>query len=258
MSKKSLWLLPVTFLLFLGLAPEIAQYPRLNPLSATGNPLRLILVLFVGAVPLLVLALGLLRLRPFRLKQTLATILVFLTLFLGVPVSILLAASAGPGSGMAVLHGFALSFALAGVFAFMVQEPMDYWGGDLSLVLLTLSGGVALYSLIGVPVSAVQAMRTADGAPYCLAQGARDDSPLRSLPALRNIAFDFDLRPDLTGQPDFYPNHILVVQGGERRFYYWAPGAMAFRPVTPEHPANGRLGRVCTPRAGFLWGLRPV
>ena len=259
MSKKSLWLLPVAIVLYLGLAPEMAELLRLNPFRGGLSAVQRIVYLQLALFAPLVLGLALLRLTRKRISSTMGTLLIFAVIVYGVISSILLASGAGAGSGNAIMHGFALTFALTGIVAFMVQDPMHYWGGNLSLVMLTVATGAALYSLAGVPLAAWQTLRLAEGNPYCLATRAQNNYELRSIPDLRNFSVDMYLRPDLTGEIDLYPNHILVVQGSEtRQFYYWSPAGMRFNPVTPEFPANGRLGRVCQPRPGYLWGLRPI
>ena len=259
MSKKSIWLLPFVLVMLLGLAPELSEYRAINPLTSLrrGGVLRLLVVVLLAGAPLIVLTLGLLRLTRWRMRSTPATLWIFGILSYGIVASVVLASAAGLGSANAIVHGFALTFAVTGMVAFMVQAPMHYWGGNLSLVMLTLATGVALYSLAGVPSSIWQTVKLAEGQPYCLAGGPRNNDPLRTIPSLRNISLDFNLRRMVTGDVDLYPNHILIVQSPEvREYYYWSASAREFIPVTPDYPANGLLVRACEPQEDFLKTLR--
>ena len=257
MSRKSVILLPFAFIMFLGLSPEIAELVRLNPLAPNQSVVRRIVYFLLAGFAALTLLLAFVRLYRKRLNSLVGSTLVFFILPFGIGASILLAAGAGAGSGNGIVHGFALTFALTGMVAFMVEDPMHYWGGNLSLVMLTLATAAAVYSLLGIPMAISQALQLADGAPFCLATRPANNYILTSIPDLRNFSVDLYLRPDLTGSVDLYPNHILLVEkGASREFYYWSPRAMSFVEVTPDFPANGKLARVCIPRPDFLSTLR--
>lgn len=257
MSRKSVILLPFAIIIFLGLSPELAELVRLNPFSGNMSVVRRVVYLLLAGFAFLTLLLALIRLYRKRLSSIMGTTLIFLVLPFGIAASILLAAGAGAGSGNGIVHGFALTFALTGMVAFMVEDPMHYWGGNLSLVMLTLATAAAIYSLLGIPMAMSQASQLADGAPFCMASRPVNNYILTSVPDLRNFSVDMYLVPDLTGSIDLYPNHILLVEkGAEREFYYWSPRAMSFIEVTPDYPANGKLARVCIPRPDFLSTLR--
>lgn len=133
MSKKSIWLLPFVLVMLLGLAPELSEYRAINPLTSLrrGGVLRLLVVVLLAGAPLVVLALGLLRLTRWRMRSTPATLWIFAILSYGIVASVVLASAAGLGSANAIVHGFALTFAVTGMVAFMVQAPMHYWGGAI-------------------------------------------------------------------------------------------------------------------------------
>lgn len=257
MSRKSVILLPFAILIFLGLSPEAAELQRINPFQLQMSVVQRVVYTLLGLFAPLVLLLALIRLYRKRMTSLMGTTLVFFVLSFGIVASVLLAAGAGAGSGNGIVHGFALTFALTGIVAFMVEDPMHYWGGNLALVMLTLATAAAVYSLLGIPMAISQALDLADGSPFCMAARPVNNYILTSIPDLRNFSVDVYLRPDLTGQIDLYPNHILLVEKGvEREFYYWSPRAMSFIEVTPDYPANGQLGRVCIPRLDFLSTLR--
>ena len=257
MSRKSVILLPFAILIFLGLSPELAELARLNPLNPNLSVIQRVVYSLLAGFATLTLLLALIRLYRKRLSSLMGTTLIFFVISYGIVASVLLAAGAGAGSGNGIVHGFALTFALTGMVAFMVEDPMHYWGGNLSLVMLTLATAASIYSLLGIPMSIAQANRLADGNPFCIAARPLNNYILTSVPDLRNFSVDMYLRQDLTGSIDLYPNHILLVEkGASREFYYWSPRAMSFLEVTPEYPANGQLGRVCIPRSDFLSTLR--
>lgn len=257
MSRKSVILLPFAVIIFLGLTPELAELQKVNPFSPQLPLLRRVVFVLLGLFGPLVLLLALIRLYRKRISSLTGTTLIFLVLPFGIIASVLLAAGAGAGSGNGIMHGFALTFALTGMVAFMVEDPMRYWGGNLSLVMLTLAFFCSIYSLLGIPMSISQAKQLANGNPYCIAARPANSYPLVSLPDLRNFSMDMNLAQDLTGSVDLYPNHILLVENGaQREFYYWSPREMKFLVVTPDYPANGLLGRVCIPRPNYLSSLR--
>lgn len=257
MSKKSLILLPFAVIIFLGLTPELAELRKVNPFNLQLPLIRRVVFVLLGLFGPCVLLLALIRLYRKRISSLTGTTLIFFVLTFGIVSSILLAAGAGAGSGNGILHGFALTFALTGMVAFMVEDPMRYWGGNLSLVMLTLAFFASVYSLLGVPMAMSQARELANGNSYCIAARPANSYPLTSIPDLRNFSVDVSLGPDLSGSVDLYPNHILLIENGaQREFYYWSPREMSFLEVTPEFPANGRLGRVCIPRPNYLSGLR--
>lgn len=257
MSRKSIILLPIAVIMFLGLTPELAELRRLNPFQLQLSIIQRIIYSLLALFGPLVLLLALLRLTRRRISSLMGTTLIFLILSYGLVSSVLLAAGAGAGSGNGIVHGFALTFALTGMVAFMVENPMRYWGGNLALVTLSLAFMASVYSLLGIPLAVAQASELAGGNPFCIAARPANSYLLTSVPDLRNFSVDMFIAPDLTGRIDLYPNHILLVQeGASREFYFWSPRAMEFREVTPEFPANGLLGRVCIPRPDFLSTLR--
>jgi hypothetical protein len=132
MSKNSIWLLPFVLVMLLGLAPELSEYRAINPITSfrRGGVLRLLVVVLLAGAPLVVLALGLLRLTRWRMRSTPATLWIFGILSYGIVASIVLASAAGLGSANAIVHGFALTFAVTGMVAFMVQAPDALLGGQ--------------------------------------------------------------------------------------------------------------------------------
>lgn len=136
MSKKSIWLLPFVLVMLLGLAPELSEYRAINPLTSLrrGGVLRLLVVVLLAGAPLIVLTLGLLRLTRWRMRSTPATLWIFGILSYGIVASVVLASAAGSGSANAIVHGFALTFAVTGMVAFMVQAPMHYLGAICHLL----------------------------------------------------------------------------------------------------------------------------
>ena len=144
---------------------------------------------------------------------------------------------AGPGALHVFLFGFAIWASTSGIAA---------RSSGTGALRMGAAGLVAFWSLVAMPVTAVQAIALADGQPYCLAIHGLGPA---SLTDLHGITF----RTDRTGYKDssrWYFHGILMSAGN---VWNWSPRPMRFDGVGRPDGQLEDPRDACVPEPNWLF-----